>query len=339
MKNLFVILLLLVSRAAFGQTIQTSINGWNCLVTLPADYNATSIKYPALIFFPGLGEVGTDINKLKANGPHAYLAMAGASIPGFIVISLQPPTNHPRPPVVEQRMDSLLKWYRIDSNRINLTGLSHGGWVSWIYATYKPTPTTNYRLIKSVIDVEGGFATDNYGATLPGEARYAEYGSRGGKGLGFEQVQDYRGMQNINAAMNGAVPGSFQLTYTNFGNGGHCCWNRFYGGQGVQPGVFTIFGVQRNIYQWLAQLNAFTITPLDNTVHSTVSRKVDLYYDGNAVYLKNAKATNWALKTVTGQQIKAGFARPGNSTIPITNLPTGVYIFITELRVFKILKY
>ena len=52
--------------------------------------------------------------------------------------------------------------------------------------------------------------------------------------------------------MNQWSAGSAQYIVTNFGGGGHCCWNEFYGGNGKEPGRFIVEGGILNIYEWLA---------------------------------------------------------------------------------------
>ena len=46
------------------------VSGWNAYVHVPSDYEVNQTKnYPTIIFIPGLGEVGTDPNRLIQNGP------------------------------------------------------------------------------------------------------------------------------------------------------------------------------------------------------------------------------------------------------------------------------
>jgi hypothetical protein len=53
----------------------------------------------------------------------------------------------------------------------------------------------------------------------------------GGKYLAFEQVND-RDKDTVIDRMNLTAPNP-RICSTNFlAAGGHCCWNRFYGGQG-----------------------------------------------------------------------------------------------------------
>ena len=332
MKKLLIALLLLIHTTLFGQ-IQTQINGWNALITLPVDYATTNIKYPALIFFVGLGEVGTDITKLSINGVHAYLA-SGGQIPNFIVISLQPPTAYPIESAINTRLATLKQLYRIDSSRVNLTGLSHGGWMSSTFVTGDPLfGTLVYaNQINTVITVQGVTPNDNQ----PYPQLFANF--RGKGYLCFEQRQDYRDGINVVNYINSLYPNKAQFIETNFGNGGHCCWNKFYGGQGVQPAEFILDGIKQNIYQWLATKNTLSITSIGDTSRTIRNRAIEFYFDKDFIYLKLSKQTNWTLYNTFGQSIQKGTQRVGSGKIPITNLVSGIYYLQTEFKTYKILK-
>ncbi len=251
---------------------------WNAYVHVPSTYAANPNKlYPTIIFFPGLGEVGTmgsgsnayvmnASTKVINNGPGAYIKQgwngnittSDGVAHEFIVISLQTP-EYPSPTQVKQKVDQLKSTYRIDPNRLHFTGLSHGGWVSNATATYKPSyyDTDYLDLAASIVDVEGvpvnpeGFVEGVTPYYYP--QNFVEYAQRNGKELGFEQVGDFRDIQTMITAMNATNPGSGVYFQTNFGGGGHCCWSSFYGGGGTNPSNFTIDGVSQNIYQWMAR--------------------------------------------------------------------------------------
>ncbi|MCY7290715.1 MAG: hypothetical protein LH615_00885, partial [Ferruginibacter sp.] len=150
MKNVhfrsFCAILLILTNFVFqeinAQQSLTQINGWNAYVHLPAGYSTSSITYPTIIFFPGLGEIGTNPNAVISNGPGAYIAQGwngnvtvdGATVE-FIVISLQPPNAYPTENSLGSRIQTIKNSYRVDPDRLYLTGLSHGGWCSSTYIT------------------------------------------------------------------------------------------------------------------------------------------------------------------------------------------------------------
>lgn len=93
-----------IVKAASTSTGQSliKIDGWNAYVHLPANYNSTTSTYPTIIFFPGVGEVGTNAALVINNGPGAYIkqgwngnVIVDGSTVEFIVISLQPPAQYP----------------------------------------------------------------------------------------------------------------------------------------------------------------------------------------------------------------------------------------------------
>lgn len=256
----------LLSQFAYSQQTLTQINGWNAYVHLPANYNSTSTSYPTIIFFPGLGEVGTNAAALISNGPGAYIAQGwngNVSIDGntveFIVISIQPPSAYPVETAINDKIQKIKSLYRVDNNRLYLTGLSHGGWCSNTFVTGDAYggPYNYASQVAAVVEVQGVMPDDN----APYPNLFDNFANSGGRLLGFEQKLDNRGMPTRINRMNATKPNSGIYVQTNFGGGGHCCWNQFYGGQGVQPGVFLLDGVNQNLYQWLARQSRGGATP------------------------------------------------------------------------------
>ncbi|HWR32050.1 MAG TPA: T9SS type A sorting domain-containing protein [Chitinophagaceae bacterium] len=249
-----------------SQQTLTQINGWNAYVHLPANYNNTTLTYPTIIFFPGLGEVGTVASRVIAYGPGAYIAQdwnGNVVVDGntieFIVISLQPPAAYPAESYINQRIQTIKSLYRVNPNKLYLTGLSHGGWCSTTFVTGDTYngPYTYASQVAAVVEVQGVRPDDNQ----PYSSLFDNFAKIGGKLLGFEQIYDNRDIPTRVNRMNATMPNSGIYVQTNFGSGGHCCWNQFYGGQGVQPGIFSLEGVNQNLYQWMARqsLNGGTL--------------------------------------------------------------------------------
>lgn len=239
-----------VASAPSGQSL-IDVGGWNAYVKLPDDYHLNpTTYYPTIIFFPGLGEVGTDASKLLQAGPSAYIhngwngnVTVNSVVTKFIVISLQPPSSYPSAATMHTKIEALKSLYRIDNDKLHLTGLSHGGWCSTYYAVYYPTK------VASVTSVQGvqPFNTVDYPTVFP------NYINNGGRYLALEQIYDFRDMANLINAINAIVPGAGIYKQTNFGGGGHCCWNSFYGA-GSAPSTFSgLDGNTENIYQWMSR--------------------------------------------------------------------------------------
>lgn len=271
--NIYVLLCTLLclffSSNSHGQQTLTQINGWNAYVHLPASYSSTSTSYPTIIFFPGLGEVGTSAGAVITYGPGAYISqgwngnvVVDGNTVEFIVISLQPPAAYPTEAMMNEKIQTIKSLYRVNNNKLYLTGLSMGGWCSTTFVTGDPYggPYTYASQIAAVVEVEGVTPDDN----TPYPNLFDNFALSGGRLLGFEQIYDNRGMPTRIDRMNATKANSGIYVQTNFGGGGHCCWSNFYGGGGTQPGIFTLDGINQNLYQWLARQTK-GVTTIANT--------------------------------------------------------------------------
>ena len=129
-------------RADFenGSPIRPISTRYDYLTYLPKDYEVDSdVQWPVIIFLHGGTSRGNDLKRVKANGIPDRLER-GKNIP-FIVIAPQCP--------VDKRWETddwfdvlyaeITARYRIDTNRIYLTGLSLGGSGTWYLAMKHPT--------------------------------------------------------------------------------------------------------------------------------------------------------------------------------------------------------
>ena len=105
---------------------------------LPDGYAADGTrKWPLLLFLHGAGERGSDIERVKINGPPMLLE-AGRKLP-FVVIAPQCPRNEQwKALALEALVESLQRQYRTDSRRLYVTGLSMGGHATWELAVRHP---------------------------------------------------------------------------------------------------------------------------------------------------------------------------------------------------------
>ena len=114
----------------------------NYLLYLPADYGKESKKrWPMILFLHGAGERGDNLDAVKKHGP-PKLAAQGKDFP-FIIASPQCPTddwwtNLTMLDALTALLDDVAANYRVDSDRIYLTGLSMGGFGTWELATAYP---------------------------------------------------------------------------------------------------------------------------------------------------------------------------------------------------------
>ena len=106
------------------------------LLYLPEDY-AKEDSWPLLLFLHGSGERGDDLDLVTIHGP-PKLIKEGKKFP-FIVVSPQCPTDHRWQAVtLSALLDEIDKNYKVDEDRIYVTGLSMGGFGTWSLAAYTP---------------------------------------------------------------------------------------------------------------------------------------------------------------------------------------------------------
>lgn len=241
---------------------------FQALINLPSDYaTAPTKKYPLLVFCHGDGEAGTNLsliyNSLGSGGP-AYFIEHGqwpASFTNpvtgaqeqFIVVSPQANAWGPNGDQLNNIVTYLVADYRVDINRIHLTGLSAGAAGVVEYASQlDPNETT----VPSV-----GLDARNYPAAsmVPmSQATYDPPQSWGNVavanltpcwGVG-DTVNDIHGneTQDYTIVINKAKPGFARLTKFLTGHGP---WNPFYVPTYTEK--FTWNGVTANysIYTWM----------------------------------------------------------------------------------------
>jgi len=140
--TVFVTLLLFVSLFCNIATAQQTphkvvLAEMEYLLYLPEAYEVdTTARWPFMVFLHGVGETGTDLNKLKTQGP-TKLIEQGKKFP-FIVASPQSQGGGWNPFYVSTLIDKIAKDYRVDTDRVYLTGLSMGGFGTWYTALYFP---------------------------------------------------------------------------------------------------------------------------------------------------------------------------------------------------------
>lgn len=110
----------------------------NYLLYLPKDYDKKD-AWPLVLFLHGAGERGDDLNLVKKHGP-PKLIEEGKDLP-FIVVSPQCPKDNSWTWQLRELtalVDDLTARYKVDKDRIYLTGLSMGGFGTWALAAYQP---------------------------------------------------------------------------------------------------------------------------------------------------------------------------------------------------------
>jgi len=122
------------------------------LLYLPPDYDKdANDKWPLIMFLHGAGERGNNIEVVKKHGPPKMIAQ-GKSF-DFIIVSPQCPNDTWWPEHTEvliNLLDEVEKKYRVDTDRVYLTGLSMGGFGTWALAS------RHYRRFAAIAPICGG---------------------------------------------------------------------------------------------------------------------------------------------------------------------------------------
>jgi len=117
----------------------TKVADCNYLLYLPADYDKTRKTWPLIMFLHGKGERGNNLNAVKNHGLPMIIAM-GKNF-DFIIVSPQCPNDLFWPEQTDtliNLLDEIEKNYRVDTDRVYLTGLSMGGFGTWTLAEEYP---------------------------------------------------------------------------------------------------------------------------------------------------------------------------------------------------------
>ena len=129
-------------------TQHCTLNYW---LHLPANYDKTQ-RYPLLMFLHGAGERGNDLDLVKLHGPLKEVA-EGRDLP-FIIVAPQCPADElwfKYEDALFQLLDHVKNTQAVDHNRIYLTGLSMGGYMTWHMASQQP------ERFAAVIPICGGY--------------------------------------------------------------------------------------------------------------------------------------------------------------------------------------
>jgi predicted peptidase len=108
------------------------------LLYLPADYE-TKGPWPLVLFLHGAGERGDDLQLVKKHGP-PKLIDEGKPFP-FIVVSPQCAKDRwwtSQLTELTALLDEIVSKYKVDRDRVYVTGLSMGGFGTWALAAYTP---------------------------------------------------------------------------------------------------------------------------------------------------------------------------------------------------------
>jgi predicted peptidase len=105
------------------------------LVYLPEGYEASDKDWPLVLYLHGVRERGSNLNKVKRHGPPMLIEKKDRKFP-FILLVPQCPKNDlwyeaSQLERLKDLLDKIEKNYRIDLDRVYITGNSMGGGGTW----------------------------------------------------------------------------------------------------------------------------------------------------------------------------------------------------------------
>jgi predicted peptidase len=109
------------------------------LLIFPAEYTQTKNQWPMILFLHGSSLRGQDLDLVKKYGP-TWVAEQRKDFP-FVVLAPQCPEGEDwmnKSDLLVALLDDVLKKYRIDQDRVYLTGTSRGGNGTWYLACQHP---------------------------------------------------------------------------------------------------------------------------------------------------------------------------------------------------------
>lgn len=108
------------------------------LLYRPAGYERRK-PWPLVMFLHGMGERGTDLARVPLHGLAKHLA-AGEAFPFVAVMPQCPPDSfwHEQLDALEALLDHAAATLNVDTRRVYLTGLSMGGFGTWLLAARCP---------------------------------------------------------------------------------------------------------------------------------------------------------------------------------------------------------
>lgn len=309
---------LLTANAQVGDQTLTKVGAWNAYVHLPSDYATSGKSYPAIVFIPGVGEVGTNAAAVLKYGPGYYISkghkmefMVDGKLETPIVISLQPDKGWPSALTMNKYIDSVMKRWRIDVDRLYMTGLSMGGWSCDNYISGGEAYAKRPAAIVSMSAPDPDFPLINL----------RHYAYQGGVWWGFEGTQDYRKMDLTRDSLNNARAGTAR--YTKY-VGTHCCWNTWYNPEWRENG--------ESIYEWMLRQKRGLRPVITNTApkaNAGADQQVLLPTDTTILYGsgtdKESAISAWKWRQISGPST-AVFTKATVASTKISGLKAGTYV-------------
>ncbi|MDN4164490.1 GDSL-type esterase/lipase family protein [Cytophagales bacterium LB-30] len=229
-KHIPLLLLFLCSMTIKAQQSEQTVKPFieQYLAYVPEGYDSTLKAYPLVIFLHGSGERGDNLEKVKIHGIPRLIA-EGKKFP-FIVIAPQCPDGvRWNTGALKALYDEVLLKYRVDIDRVYLTGLSMGAFGAWDFAIQYP------ELFAALIPISGGGNPREVCAvsTIP---TWVFHGEKDDVVPLFKSADMVEALE----ACNGKV------TFTTYPNANHDAWTETY----ASPQLYEWMLLQKRSTPW-----------------------------------------------------------------------------------------
>lgn len=269
---------------------------------LPANYNSAT-DLPIVLFFHGIGEKGdgtTELHKVLRNGP-PKLVNLDKDFP-FILISPQHTTGWWNGTEVNSLIQHVKANYKVDADRIYVTGLSAGGYGTWTAGAAAASQ------IAAIVPISGGgsSATATNMKALPVRA--------------FHNVNDpvVYSINSINL-VNAVRSAGGSATLSVFPSSAHDAWSRVYNDQ--------------NMWDWLLSqkrgVPAVTTPAKPPVVYAGEDRVITLPQNSTSITATASDSDGTIVShhwlKVSGPSVTMSYTN--TSTVRLSSLVAGTYMF------------
>ncbi len=226
-------------------------------VYLPGGYNDVANKYPLLIFLHGKGERGDGsssqsvLDKVLVNGPPKLIKNKQWD-PTYPMIVVSPQFHIDEgnlnnwgggdPAYLKKFIEFLIDKYRVNTSRIYLTGLSHGGNGVYDYLS-KLSDSENYLAAAAPVAAWGANTGFDKCKNTP---IWVFIGDQ--DGMNFTTSKEFVTKYN---AQSPAPANKAKITV--FKNAGHDVWTRTYSGEGIGTADASFDPFNKTLYDWMLE--------------------------------------------------------------------------------------
>jgi poly(3-hydroxybutyrate) depolymerase len=256
----------------------------------PADYDPAK-KYPLVVFWNGSAAAGTDnLSQLLDWGQFVFLSAENRARNPCFFLCPQFPSSDPNCEdnlkIIDQGaelIDGLKAQLSIDPDRVYMTGLSFGGYYTWIFSARYPN------LVAATVPMSGGWLchTNFLNIRVPV--------------WNFHAADDGTvSVSNSDSAVKALRNAGGNPIYTRFPSGGHTIWRKAYNTPGL---VDWLMAQRRGAGSPISPL--LTIS-LPSSPESYLTHRAVIDFSGTASYSSNVLQVAWTNTTTRAGGLASG---------------------------------